>query len=100
MIVTTVLTLTLLIAQPDALVQVFSPTQAVTITKTSNHPCVQVDAFWIQCWGADANEMQLTVSWQCNDPLAVIVLRMDDYARLYEMRRCRWQQYLPFIAKE
>lgn len=100
MVVTAVLTLTLLAGQPDALVQVFSPTQAVTITKTSLHACAQVDAFLIQCWAADANGMQFTASWRCNDPMAVIVLRVDDHARLYEMKRCRWQQHLPFIAKE
>ena len=100
MIVTAVLTLTLLTAQPDALVQVFSPTHGVTITKTSEHPCAQIDAFLIQCWAADANKMQLMASWRCNDPLAVIVLRVDNFVRLYEMERCRWQQHLPFVAKE
>jgi len=100
MIVTAVLTLTLLTAQPDALVQVFSPTQGVTITKTSNHQCAQIDAFLIQCWAANANELQLTAAWRCNDPLAVITLRVDDFVRLYEMKRCRWQQHLPFVSKE
>lgn len=100
MIVTAVLTLTLLTAQPDTLVQVFSPTQGVTLTKASEHQCAEVNAFLIQCWGADANKMQLTMTWRCNDPLAVVVLRADDFVRLYEMERCRWQQHLPFISKE
>lgn len=101
MIVTTILTLTLLMGQPDALVQVFSSTQAVTITKISENGCAQVDPFWIQCWGADANGTRLKIAWKCNDPLAVITMRVDNWSYLYEMRelrRCLSGQYLPVIS--
>lgn len=100
MIVTAVLTLTLLTAQPDALVQVFSPTQGVTITAPAKDGCNQVDAWWVQCWAQAADGMQIAATWRCNDPQAVIVLRVDEWARVLEMKRCRWQTFAPVIQKE
>lgn len=99
MIVTAVLTLTLLTAQPDALVQVFSPTRGVTVTAPARSGCNQVDAWWVQCWGEAAKGQPFAVRYQCGDPFAVLVLRVENDAQLFELR-CRWRHFAPFISKE
>jgi hypothetical protein len=97
MIASTILTLTLLFGKPDALVQIFSPTQVVSISNISSNQCVQVDPFLIQCWGEYASGMQVKVTWKCNDPAAIVVLRVDDFVRLYEMPKCLQKLYIPFL---
>jgi hypothetical protein len=97
MIVTAVLTLTLLAAQPDALVQVFSPTQGVTITAPARDGCSQVDAWWVQCWGESAKGQMFMVRYRCGDPFAVLVVRVDQHASLFEMR-CLFRLFSPFVS--
>lgn len=98
MIVTAVLTLTLSMHQPDDLVQVFSPTQHVTITMPARNGCVQSDAWLVQCWAEASQQLPLQLSYTCNDPLAVVVIKTDLFVRLFEMTCRRWRNYLPLVA--
>jgi hypothetical protein len=99
MIVTAILTLTLLIGAPDDLVQVFAPTQGVSITIAPRDGCVQVDAFWIQCWASAADDMPVQLRYTCPTKNAVLVIKQEADAYLLELA-CRWKVFAPLVHEE
>lgn len=98
MIVTAVLTLTLFFSDPSELVQVFAPTQGVSITIAPRDGCVQVDAFWIQCWASAADDMPVQLRYTCPTQNAVLVIKQEADALLLELA-CKWKLYAPVIGR-